>query len=75
MGGQEHMKVFSTKVVSLHRASDTEPKKHKNLLGKPLLKKLHGEIPRKVSLTLLLLPYFPILLVKHNYCSIPISVK
>ena len=43
-----HMKVFSTKVVSLHRASNTEPKKHKNLLGKPLLKKLDDETQKKV---------------------------
>ena len=47
---QQYMltKVFSTNVVSLHRASHTEPKKHKNLLGKPLLKKLCGETPKKV---------------------------
>ena len=43
------MKVFSTKVVSLHRASNTEAKKHKNLLGEPLLKKLHDETQKKVS--------------------------
>ena len=30
---------------------------------------------KKVSLTLLLLPYFPILLVKSNYCTILITVK
>ena len=47
----------------------------KNGDGQLLLPNVYGEIPRKVSLTLLLLPYFPILLVKHNYCSIPISVK
>ena len=40
---------FSTKVVSLHRASNTEAKKHKNLLGEPLLKKLHDETQKKVS--------------------------
>ena len=43
-----HTRVFSTKVVSLHRASYTEPKKHKNLLGKPLLKKLDDETQKKV---------------------------
>ena len=58
------MKVFSTKVVSLHRASDTEPKKHKNLLGEPLLKKLHDETPKKVSPDLMFVfAYFLILLV------------
>ena len=42
-------RVFSTKVVSLHRASNTEPKKHQNLLGKPLLKKLDDETQKKVK--------------------------
>ena len=70
------MKVFSTKVVSLHRASDTEPKKHKNLLWEPLLKKLHDETQKKVSPDLIFfLAYFLILLVKSNYFSIPITVK
>ena len=40
-------KVFSTKVVSLHRASNTEPKNHKNLWGKPLLKKFDDETQKK----------------------------
>ena len=58
------MKVFSTKVVSLHRTSDTEPKKHQNLLGEPLLKKLHDETPKKVSPDLMFVfAYFLILLV------------
>ena len=43
-----HTKVFSTKVVSMHRASDTEPRNHQNLWGKPLLKKLDDETPKKV---------------------------
>ena len=43
-----HTKVFSTKVVSMHRASDTKPKNHQNLCGKPLLKKLDDETPKKV---------------------------
>ena len=43
-----HMRVFSTKVVSLHRASNTEPKNHKNLWGTPLLKKLYDETQKKV---------------------------
>ena len=56
------MKVFSTKVVSLHRASFTEPKKHKNQLGEPLLKKLHDETPKKVSPDLMFVfAYFQIL--------------
>ena len=46
-----HMRVFSTKVVSLHRASNTEPKNHKNLWGKPLLKKLDDETQKKVVQT------------------------
>ena len=41
-------KVLSIKAVSLHRASNTEPKNHKNLLGNPLLKKLHDETQKKV---------------------------
>ena len=41
-------KFFSTKVISLHRASDTEPKNHQNLWGKPLLKKLDDETQKKV---------------------------
>ena len=50
MVNQQYMltKVFSTKVVSLHRASDTEPKNHQNLWGKPLLKKLDDETQKKV---------------------------
>ena len=43
-----HTKVFSTKVVSMHRASDTEPRNHQNLWGKPLLKKLDDETQKKV---------------------------
>ena len=58
------MKFFYTKVVSLHRASDTEPKKHKNLLGELLLKKLHDEPPKKASPNLMFVfAYFQILLV------------
>ena len=50
---QQYMltKVFSTNVVSLHRASDTEPKNHQNLWGKPLLKKLDGETQKKLVQT------------------------
>ena len=60
-----HTKDIATKVVSLHRASYTEPKKHKNLLGKPLLKKLYDETQKKLeSRPDLFLAYFPILLVK-----------
>ena len=43
------MKVFSTKVVSLHRATDSEPQKHKNLLGKPFSKKLHDATQKYIS--------------------------
>ena len=58
-------KVFSTKVVSLHRTSDTEPKNHQNLWGKPLLKKFDDETQKKVSPDLkIFLTSFPILLVK-----------
>ena len=39
---------FSTKVVSLDRGINTELKNIKNLLGKPLLKKLDDEAPKKV---------------------------
>ena len=63
-------KVFSTKVVSLHRASATEPKNHQNLWGKPLLKKLHDETPKKVRVqTWLFFSYFLILLVFFWYTS------
>ena len=58
-------KVLFTKAVSLHRASNTEPKNHKNLLGNPLLKKLDDETQKKVSPDLKnFLAYFLILLVK-----------
>ena len=59
-----HTKVFSTKVVSMHRASDTEPKNHQNLWGKPLLKKFDDETQKKESRLEIFLTYFPILLVK-----------
>ena len=56
---------FSTKVVSLHRASNTEPKNHKNLWGTPLLKKLYDETQKKLeAIRDLILAYFLILLVK-----------
>ena len=50
----------------MHRASDTEPKNHQNLWGKPLLKKLDDETQKKVKSPDLkiFLTYFPILLVK-----------
>ena len=60
-----HMRVFSTKVVSLHRASNTELINHKNSWWKPLLKKLYDETPKKLeAIRDLILAYFPILLVK-----------
>ena len=41
--------VFSTQVVSLHRACDTEPQNQENLWGgEPLLKKFDDETPKKV---------------------------
>ena len=43
------MEVMSTKAVSLHRASFTESKKHKNLLGEPLIKTSHDETQKNVS--------------------------
>ena len=65
---------FSTKVVSLDRGINTELKNIKNLLGKPLLKKLDDEAPKKVSPNwIIFLVHFLILLVKHNYSSTPIQ--
>ena len=70
-------KLFSTKVVSLQRTTDTEPKKFQNLLGETIINFFFGAF-FLILLVVSFLAYFILLLVKTSigfYSRIPILFK
>ena len=70
-------KFFSTKVVSLQRTTDTEPKKLQNLLGETIINAFFWAFFLNFT-SCFFLPCFLILLVKTSigfYSRIPILVK